>query len=144
MLRSNNRSYAFKQTCKFYLQANFTKTPFLSTRHSSSQDMPGVISPWPFKHGHFESPLVLDIFSTLSVKYKTSEISPKCYVTKSLTQRFNVNITTLCQWLCKLVVRVEPARLVIFHSTLTCQENGRMFIINLTTVIWKITKHKYE
>ena len=59
--------------------------------------MPGVISPWLFKHAHFEIPLVLDVFSTLSVKYKTSEISPKCYVTKSLTQRFNVNITTLCR-----------------------------------------------
>ena len=53
--------------------------------------MPGVISPWLFKHSHFEIPLVLDIFSTLSVKYKTCEISPKCYVTKSLTQRFNIN-----------------------------------------------------
>ena len=40
--------------------------------------MPGVISPWLFKHAYFEIPLVLDIFSTLSVKYKTSEISPKC------------------------------------------------------------------
>ena len=48
--------------------------------------MLGVISPWLFKHGHFAIPLVLDIFSTLSVKYKTSEISPKCYVTKLLTQ----------------------------------------------------------
>ena len=50
--------------------------------------MPGVISLWLFKYVHFESPLVLDIFSTFSVKYKTSEISPKCYVTKWLTQRF--------------------------------------------------------
>ena len=48
--------------------------------------MLGVISPWLFKHGHFAIPLVLDIFSTLSVKYKTSEISPKCYVTKLLTE----------------------------------------------------------
>ena len=40
--------------------------------------MLGVISPWLFKHGHFAIPLVLDIFSTLSVKYKTSEISLKC------------------------------------------------------------------
>ena len=44
--------------------------------------MPGVISPWLFKHAHFESSLVLDTFFTPSVKYKTSEISPKCYVTK--------------------------------------------------------------
>ena len=44
--------------------------------------MPGVISPWLFKHVHFEHPLILDIFCALSVKYKTSEISPKCYVTK--------------------------------------------------------------
>ena len=58
--------------------------------------MPGVISPWLFKHAHFEIPLVLDIFSTLSVKYKP-EISPKCYVTKLLTLCFNVNITTLCR-----------------------------------------------
>ena len=58
--------------------------------------MPGVISPWLFKLAHFESPLILDIFCTLSVKYKTSEISPKCYVTKLLTQCFYVNITTLC------------------------------------------------
>ena len=58
--------------------------------------MPGVFSPWLFKLAHFESPLILDIFCTLSVKYKTSEISPKSYVTKSLTQRFYVNITTLC------------------------------------------------
>ena len=58
--------------------------------------MPGVISPRLFKHAHFEISLVLDIFSTLSVKYKTSEISPKCYVTRSLSQHFNVNITTLC------------------------------------------------
>ena len=57
--------------------------------------MPGVISPWLFKHAHFEIPLVLDIFSTLSVKYKP-EISPKCYVTKLLTLCFNVNITALC------------------------------------------------
>ena len=57
--------------------------------------MPGVISPCLFKHVHFESPLILDIFSTLSVKYKTSEISPKCYATKSLTQRFYINITML-------------------------------------------------
>ena len=56
--------------------------------------MPGVISPWLFKLAHFEIPLVLDIFSTMSVKYKTSKISPKCYVTKSLTQHFNVHITT--------------------------------------------------
>ena len=59
--------------------------------------MAGVIFPWLFKHAHFESSLVLDTFSTPSVKYKTSEISPKCYVTKSLTQCFNVNITTLCR-----------------------------------------------
>ena len=48
--------------------------------------MLGVISPWLFKHTHFEIPVVLDILSTLSVKYKTSEISPKCYVTKLLTE----------------------------------------------------------
>ena len=58
--------------------------------------MPGVISQWLFKHAHFEIPLVQGIFSTLSVKYKMSEISPRCYVTKSSTQRFNVNITMLC------------------------------------------------
>ena len=46
--------------------------------------MPGVISPWLFKHAPFEIPLILDIFSTLSVKYKTSEISPKYYIPKSL------------------------------------------------------------
>ena len=59
--------------------------------------MQGVISACLFKHDHFEIPLILDILSTLSVKYKTSEISPKCCVTKSLTLRFNVNITMLCR-----------------------------------------------
>ena len=59
--------------------------------------MPGVISPWLFKHVHFESPFILDIFCALSVKYKTSEISEISEnFTKSLTQRFYVNITTLC------------------------------------------------
>ena len=60
------------------LLANLTKRPFLSTRHYRSQGITVIISPWLFKHAHFEIPLVLDIFSTLPVKYKTSEISPKC------------------------------------------------------------------
>ena len=82
--------------------------------------MPGVISPWLFKHVHFERPLILDIFCALSVKYRTSEISPKCYVAKSLTQRFYVNyvnITMLCRSLYKLVARVA-GQLIVFDSTL--------------------------
>ena len=42
----------------------------------------------------------------------------------------------------KLVFRAEPGQLVLRDSTLACQENGWVWIlINLITVIWKITKH---
>ena len=47
-----------------------------------------VIYPRLFQHGHFETPVVLHIFSTLSVKYKASKFSPECYVTKSSTITF--------------------------------------------------------
>ena len=55
--------------------------------------MPGVISPWLFKHAHFEISLVLDIFSTFSVKYKTSEISPKIVNTFQRKHDYVVSMT---------------------------------------------------
>ena len=91
------------------------------------------ISPW-FQRGHFERPLVRHIFSTLPVKYKASKTSPKCYVTKSLTQRFNVNVTTWYQG-----TRVEPGQLVVFDSALTCQENGNTFHSFIARAIYKYT-----
>ena len=42
--------------------------------------MPEHIYPWLFQAGHFERAFA--VFSALSVKYKPSKISSKCYVTK--------------------------------------------------------------
>ena len=80
-------------------------------------------------------------FSKLSVKCKTSKISPKCYVTRLLAKRFNKYVTKLCQWFYKLVSRVEPEQLVILDSTLTWTWLCVCISINLTTAIWKIPKY---
>ena len=108
-----------KQTCNFYLQPfNFYLQVFIYDVFVP----PGIkglngIYTGLFQCGHFQRPLVLNIFSTLSLKYEASKFSPKCYVTKLSTYCFNVHITMLWWLFYKLLFRVGPWQLVLCDIT---------------------------
>ena len=88
ILHSNNRLYALKQTCKF------TYRPILQKELFLAQDIKGVKAcQVQFPLGYLKT-LILKflpfwVFSPhWQVKYKTSEISPKCYVRKLFNATF--------------------------------------------------------
>ena len=58
--------------------------------------MPGDIYPWFFQFSYVERSLFCIFFSTLSLKYKPSKMSPECYVTKLSTWCFNIDLTVFC------------------------------------------------
>ena len=97
--------------------------------------MPGVISPWLFKRGHFESPLVLDIFFTLSFKYKTSEISPELLCHKIVNTMFQRkhNYVVLMTLQISGQGGTRTAGSVWWHFNMS--RKWAMLIINLTTMI---------
>ena len=74
--------------------------------------MPGDIWPWLFQCIHFEKAFALHIFSTLPVEFTTSKISRK--IVHIICQ---CKHTTLCQWLNKFLLRVEPGELVLCDNT---------------------------
>ena len=100
MLGSNNRSYALKQTCKFYLQViilvpvTFFLPPDIGGLNARRYLSLLVSAFWKTS---------LHNFSAMSVKFswinaKLLKPYPNIMSQKSLTQHFNVHVTTLCQW----------------------------------------------